>query len=141
MKIGIAGAGEIGAYHIAFAKEIKGVEVISICDVNRKRADKLATRFGINASYDNLAEMLKNSKIDVVHILTPPKTHSELAIEAMNAGCHVLVEKPMAISVEEGEMMVEAAMKNSVQLSICHMYLFDPIIQRLLEMDLAGTFM
>jgi predicted dehydrogenase/nucleoside-diphosphate-sugar epimerase len=140
MKVGIVGAGEIAAYHVDFTKEIHDVKIVGICDRNSEKAEKLATRSGIKKSYDNIEKMLKYSKADVVHILTPPKTHAALAIQAMNAGCHVLVEKPMAINVAEAEEMVEVAKKNNVQLSICHMYLFDPIIEKLIKMDVMGNF-
>jgi predicted dehydrogenase len=70
--------------------------------------------------------MLNEQKPDVVHILTPPTTHAPLAIRAMESGCHVLVEKPMALTLEEADAMIVSAKKNAVKFCVDHNFLFDP---------------
>lgn len=138
MKVGIVGAGEIAQYHIPYSQEVERVEVVAVCDVDESRAKVLAERFGISNVYTDLTMMLGQSKIDVVHILTPPKTHAKLAIESMNAGCHVLVEKPMAMDEAEAIEMIDAAKKNNVKLSICHVYQFDPMFLKIMDFIESG---
>ena len=76
----------------------------------------------------NFEAMLRSRCVDVVHILTPPKTHAELAIRAMEAGCHVFVEKPMALTVEETDAMNAAAGRNRVKLCVGHSRVCAPLM-------------
>ena len=76
----------------------------------------------------NFEAMLRSRCVDVVHILTPPKTHAELAIRAIEAGCHVFVEKPMALTVEETDAMNAAAGRNGVKLCVGHSRLCAPLM-------------
>ena len=138
MKVGIVGAGEIAQYHIAYTKEVGNVELVAICDVDESRAKQLAERFSVPHVYANLTAMLKQTKIDVVHILTPPKTHAKLAIEAMKHGCHTLIEKPMAMNEAEATEMLQVAAQNNVKLSVCHVYQFDPMFLKIMDLIKSG---
>jgi nucleoside-diphosphate-sugar epimerase/predicted dehydrogenase len=75
-----------------------------------------------------MATLLAQEHPDVVHVLTPPTTHTELAIQAMNAGSHVLVEKPMTVSLAEADQMIATARERGVKLCVDHNYLFKPAI-------------
>jgi len=138
MKVGIIGAGEIAQYHIPYIQELDQVEVRAVCDSNEARASHLAKRFNVAHSYASATAMLDCESLDVVHILTPPKTHAHLARAAMERGCHVLVEKPMAMNESEAEAMQRVAAQNHTHLSICHVYLFDPMFQRLMAFVESG---
>jgi nucleoside-diphosphate-sugar epimerase/predicted dehydrogenase len=141
IKVGIIGAGEIARYHIQMLQEIRGVHICAICDVNLTRACEIAGTYGIESSYKSSIEMITESKPDVVHVLTPPKFHAQLSIEAMASGSHVLVEKPMALSFKDATKMVSTAKKTGKHLAICEMYLFDPVVlqaRRLLEQGIIG---
>ncbi|MFZ5516575.1 MAG: NAD-dependent epimerase/dehydratase family protein [Candidatus Zhuqueibacterota bacterium] len=138
MKVGIIGAGEIAQYHIPYIQELEQVEVCAVCDSNAERASQLAKRFRVARSYASATAMLDCESPDVVHILTPPKTHAHLAGEAMMRGCHVLVEKPMAMNEAEAVDMLRAAEQNRVRLSVCHVYLYDPMFLRLMAYIESG---
>jgi nucleoside-diphosphate-sugar epimerase/predicted dehydrogenase len=141
MKIGLVGCGQIAYVHVPFILKAKGHRLVGVCDADRGRAEALAQRFQIGRVFDNFEQLLAQ-KPDIVHVLTPPRTHAALAMQAMAAGCHVLVEKPMALSLEEADAMITAARTHRVKLCINHNQLFDPVIlqaQQLLAKGFVGT--
>jgi predicted dehydrogenase len=126
VRVGIVGCGDVSRAHIRALHRITGVEVVAVCDTDQARARRIAGDSEIPLSFGNLSELLSEARPEVVHVLTPPRTHKDLALEAMEAGCHVLVEKPMAIDVGEADAMLAAARRRRVTLSVCHNFLFDP---------------
>ncbi|MCL2311025.1 MAG: Gfo/Idh/MocA family oxidoreductase [Firmicutes bacterium] len=110
MKVGIIGVGNIALYgHLPGYKKLeKIVNVVSMCDNNkdfdRKQIENYNTRF-----YENYTEMLKKEKLDVVSVCVPNKYHCKVTVDALKAGCHVLCEKPPAMSLKEVEMMANTA--------------------------------
>ena len=127
MKVGIVGAGQIATVHIPYVRSHPGAEVVALTDTDEGRARSMAARFGISNSCRTLAELLEH-RPDVVHIVTPPQTHASLAIQAMEAGAHVFVEKPMAVNLEEAEAMEAVARRRGVKLCVDHNHLFDPAL-------------
>jgi predicted dehydrogenase len=145
LKAAIIGSGLIaGLKHIpAFQKHCDKVELLAICDLNAEAAQKIARERGIPRAYGNIAEMLEKEKPDIVDICTPPKTHAKLAIQVMQAGSHVLIEKPMAQSVEECDAIIAAARDNKVKVCVAHSDLFYyPFIEarKLVREGAIGTF-
>jgi predicted dehydrogenase len=126
IKAAVVGAGLIaGKKHIpAFMRHKDKVELTALCDLNQEGAKQLATQFGVPRVYSDIAEMIEKEKPDLVDICTPPKTHVRLAVEAMNRGCNVLIEKPMALSVAECDEIVEASKRNGVKVCVGHSDLF-----------------
>jgi predicted dehydrogenase len=126
VKAAIIGAGLIaGKKHIpAFMKLKSKVDLAAICDLNQEGAQKLASRFGVPRVYADMGEMIEKEKPDLVDICTPPQTHVKLAVEAMKRGCHVLIEKPMALTVEECDRIVEASREYGVKVCVGHSDLF-----------------
>jgi predicted dehydrogenase len=126
IKAAVVGTGLIaGKKHIpAFLKHKGKVELVAVCDLNKEAAQKVADRFGIPRAYDDLAALIEKEKPDVVDICTPPQTHVRLAVEAMSRGCHVLIEKPMALTVEECDQIVEASKRHGVKVCVGHSDLF-----------------
>jgi predicted dehydrogenase len=121
LRIGVVGAGRIAKEsHLPVLKGIRKVSVVAICDTMISAARDAASQFGIKGVYDDLEEMLKKENLDVVDICTPPQTHASLSIKAMEAGLHVLVEKPMATSVQQADEMINASKKNAVKLCVVH---------------------
>ena len=129
MRIGVVGCGFVARYHIPYILRQKNVDRVSVTDINVQKAEAIARRYGIDA-YPNFETLLKSQCPDVVHILTPPRTHAELSIRAMEAGCHVLVEKPMALTVEEADAMIAAARRSGVKLCIDHSRLWAPLVMK-----------
>lgn len=122
----IVGAGLIaGKKHIpAYARQNGKVEVVALCDLNLRAAQRVASDFGIGRAYDNFSEMLSKEKPDLVDICTPPGTHARLAVEAMRHGSHVLIEKPMALTVADCDEIVNASRQYKVKVCVAHSDLF-----------------
>ncbi len=139
MRVGIIGCGVVSEGHIHHIRRITGVEIVGVCDTDKERAQEISHRFGIRHIYRDAVDMLKERHPDVVHILTPPDTHKELSIQAMEAGCHVLVEKPMALNVKEADEMIAASRHHRVTLGICHNHLFDPAVLEAKELVARGA--
>jgi len=126
LKAAIIGSGLIANLkHIpAFKKHGDKVQLAAVCDLNLEAAQKVATAHGISAAYGNIAEMLAKEKPDLVDICTPPKTHAPIAIQAAQSRCHVLIEKPMAMSVEDCDAIIAASRANKVKVCVAHSDLF-----------------
>ena len=139
MKAGIVGCGHISGKHLAALRKLPGVEVAGVCDRDPALARRAALEAGGSQAYGDPGQLLTEAKPNVVHILTPPQSHRELAIAAMQAGCHVLVEKPMALTAEHAEQMAEVARREGVSLCVCHNFLFEPCVLRARELVASGA--
>ncbi len=110
LKVALIGAGQIARVsHIPNYKEMKEVTVAGICDTRLDSAKALAEQFAIPAWYDDHRRMLEEVKPDIVSVCVPNKFHCELTVDALRAGCHVLCEKPPALSGQEAELMERTA--------------------------------
>jgi len=121
LKIGIIGCGGIAnGKHMPALSKLNNVEMVAFCDIILEKAEKAAKEFGTeNAKcYSDYKELLKDSSIDVVHVCTPNKSHSFITIDALEAGKHVMCEKPMAKTYVEAKAMVEAAKRTGKKLTI-----------------------
>jgi predicted dehydrogenase len=132
-KIGIAivGAGNVAnSMHLPSWTKIPEAKVVAVCDVNKENAEKTAKKWKIPKVYTDFDELLEKERgaIAVMDICTPPSTHAPLSIKAMEASFHVLLEKPMAMSLEESEKILREYQrrKDEVRLCIIHNYLFSP---------------
>jgi len=120
IKVAVIGCGSIAKYrHIPEYAANPNVELVAFCDPVLERAEKFAAEHGGKA-YADYQTLLKEEKVDAVSVCTPNALHAEVSIAAANAGAHVLVEKPMASTEEEGLAMIEAAKKNNVYLMVGH---------------------
>ncbi len=116
VRIGMVGAGNIACNaHLPAYKKVTNAKVMAIADLDIERAKKAAESFGIPHYYGSVAEMLANEDIDAVDICTWNSAHSVVAIEAANAGKHVLCEKPLTVSVEEARKIEKAVKDNGVK--------------------------
>ena len=135
-RAGLIGAGHISPYHAAAVRRIAGVELAGVYDPDAKRAQALAQRFGTKAVGSIAA--LAAEGADVMHVLTPPDTHAELAIGALQLGAHVLVEKPLATSVEDCERIGAAARESGLRACVDHSLLYDRRIRAALQAVRSG---
>ena len=94
MKAALIGAGQIARQHLACLKTLPGVELAAICDLSPATAEAAAERYGIRAWFTDHRAMLEKARPDVVHVTTPPTSHFGLAMDSLDAGAHVIVEKP-----------------------------------------------
>jgi len=120
IRIGVIGTGSIAREHLKAYKKNPHVEVYALCDLNAELLAKRAEEFGVPAerTFTNCEEMLKLTEIDAVSVCTWNAAHAPCSIAALNAGKHVLCEKPMAMNAEEAKAMKEAAEKNGKLLMI-----------------------
>jgi predicted dehydrogenase len=122
LKVGIIGCGGIANQkHIpSLAKLSHLAEMVAFCDVVEERAIMAADQFGTNEAkvYIDYKELLQDESIDVVHVLTPNLQHSFITVDALEAGKHVMCEKPMAINSKEAQEMIDAAKRTGKKLTI-----------------------
>lgn len=118
LKIGIIGCGGISRMHISSYLKNPDVELYALCDINEERLKKAADEYGITRTFTNKEDMLALPEIDAVSVCTWNSEHMPCTIAALNAGKHVLCEKPMSINSECAEKMKEAADKNGKILMI-----------------------
>lgn len=119
LKIAIVGVGGISNSHIAAYQKNPNTEVYAFCDINEKRLQYMGERYGITNLYTDEKEMLASlPEIDAVSVCTWNSAHASCSIMALNAGKHVLCEKPMAMNVEEAIAMRDAAVRNGKLLMI-----------------------
>lgn len=128
----------ISDIHIRGVQRLGNAEVVGIVDTDLRRAREKAERYGIPAVFATQGELLRAASPDVCHLLTPPATHAELCVEALEAGAHVYVEKPMAASVADCEKMIAAAERTGRQLCVGHCLVYDPLVQRALRLIESG---
>jgi len=130
LRIGVVGGGYIVTHrHLPVFQKIEAAEVSAICDKQKSVAENVAKQFGINSHFGSLSEMLKE-ELDVVDICTPIQTHAPLAIEAMESGCHVLVEKPLAMNVKDVDRMYGVSEKKNVKLCVVHQNIFNSAVKK-----------
>jgi 2-alkyl-3-oxoalkanoate reductase len=130
IKVAIIGAGNNADYHLRFAKAYDRAEIVGIVDADLSRATQIAAAYGIPHVFDSVAKLLKSTAPDVVHVVTPPRTHASLVREVLEAGRHVLVEKPLALNGTEARELFALAEHKRVHLCPVHNHLFDPCMQR-----------
>lgn len=92
LRVGIVGCGHVSLKHIRALRRIRGAKIVGTCDTDPVRGGAAAVKASTGRVYSDLDRMLSEASLDVVHVVTPPPTHRELSIQAMKAGCHVLVE-------------------------------------------------
>ncbi|MDR3314277.1 MAG: Gfo/Idh/MocA family oxidoreductase [Oscillospiraceae bacterium] len=121
LKIGIIGCGGIAnGKHMPNLDKIDEVEMVAFCDLVEERAVKAEARFGAKDAkvYTDYKELLKDESIDVIHVCTPNRSHSFITVDALEAGKHVMCEKPMAINYAEAKKMLEASERTGKKLTI-----------------------
>ncbi len=141
IKFGLLGCGRIAKRHsdLLGGGHIAGAELVAVCDNVRERADTLAARFGVPAFY-NIDEFLGQKDLDAVSVLTPSGMHPAHAIAAAKAGKHVIVEKPMALRLEDADTMIRACDAAGVKLFVVKQNRFNvPVVKAREALD-AGRF-
>ena len=117
MNVGIIGAGFIGEVHGDAISKIPGLKVAAVCRTNRNELEKMAAKFQAKA-YDNYRNLLADKGIDIAVIATPHHLHTEIAVEAAGMGKHVMMEKPMALTIGECDRIINAAAEARIKLSV-----------------------
>jgi len=137
----LVGCGVIAREHLSFLRRMKNARVLAVCDLNEEAARELAAEFKVPHSYGDLEAMLDAEKPDVLHGLTPPPSHAAYAPVGAARGCHLLIEKPMAMNAVEARTIAEQAASHGVQVCVDHNHLYDPVMvraRRLIESGAVG---
>jgi predicted dehydrogenase len=135
----IVGLGGISFEHLAKLGRLPAVEVAGVCDLSETLVHAVADRFGVAGRYTSYERMLEELEPDAVHVLTPPQTHQQLVLGALDRGAHVLVEKPAAANYEEWVEMRERATEAGVLLVENLNYRTMPVVTGALAARDAGT--
>ena len=138
LRAAMLGAGYISEFHVKAAARNPAVQVAAICDLNEPAAHKLQQHAPEALIYTDYAHMLSETKPDVVHILTQPDSHFALAKQALEAGCHVLAEKPVTTTAEEAEALGQIAHRVGRRIAVKHNFLFSRPFNALHELLARG---
>jgi predicted dehydrogenase/nucleoside-diphosphate-sugar epimerase len=137
-RAGMVGAGNICEFHVAAVKKLApDVELVGICDLDAERARANAEKWGTTAYAD--LDALVAAGANVIHVLTPPAAHAAVARAALEKGCHVLIEKPIAEDVAAARAIGELARQRGLVATVNHSLLYDPQVLRALEQVRAGA--
>lgn len=139
-RVGLVGCGAVADMHVdhGYSHLTDLVRLAAVCDMRTDRADDLAGRCQAR-SYTDLAALLADPEIDGIDLCVPHHLHAPLALQALDAGKHVLVEKPMATSVEDAERMVALAATRTLTLCVSEQYPFSAPFRRARDEIKAGT--
>jgi predicted dehydrogenase len=146
LRVAVIGVGHLGKHHARILSSLPGVELAAVVDTNRARAEEIAAANGTRAVFD-AHELL--GQVDAVTIAVPTELHRDIALPFLKAGVPVLVEKPMARTVEEADQMIEAAADAGLVLAVGHTERFNPALAaarplitdpRFIEVHRLGTF-
>lgn len=121
VRVGIIGCGGIAnGKHLPALKAVQEVEMVAFCDIIESRAQEAAKKYGTPDAkvYADYRKLLEDKSIDVVHVCTPNRSHSFITVDALEAGKHVMCEKPMAINAAEAKKMLDAAKRTGKKLTI-----------------------
>ncbi|MBH0230630.1 Gfo/Idh/MocA family protein [Halobacillus yeomjeoni] len=138
MKVAVIGCGSIAQHrHLPEYEANEDVVLTAVCDINEDRVDEISKQYGAKA-YTDYQLLLEKEDVDAVSVCLPNYLHAPVTNAALNAGCHVLCEKPMATSKEEAESMIAAAEKNGKKLMIAHNQRFVPSHQKAKKLIASG---
>jgi len=140
VRAALVGAGQIARQHLSCLKTLPGVELAAICDLSPAAAEAAAERYGVKAWFTDYRAMLEKVKPDVVHVTTPPTSHFGLGMDSLDAGAHVIVEKPATPTFEELERLVRHGEEVSRHLVEDYNYVFNHATQQILRRIESGEF-
>ena len=134
IRAAIVGTGFIADYHALGIRKTEGVELVSVCDPNIQSAHAFAAKWHVPAVFNSIESMVKQERLDSVHVLAPPDLHHPLAKTSLQAGAHVFIEKPMCVSVDEANDLCKLARQNGLYLGVSHNMLYSDPYRRLREL-------
>jgi len=138
LRAGLLGAGHISEFHARALGRLRDVEIVGVADLEPDRASELADRHRVTGVYSSIEELL-DAGLDVIHVLTPPSAHAENVIQALEHGCHVMVEKPLATSVDDCDRIAGAARAAGKLVCVDHSLLRDPFVVKAMTLVQSGA--
>ena len=139
-RVAVIGLGGIAQTHMTALRTMDDVEVVAGCDILPERNNNFRDRWGVHALFTDWKQMLAEVKPDGVDVCTPNGVHSQPTIDALNAGAHVICEKPMALDPSQCQAMIDAAKKNNKKLTVGFQYRYHPNTQFVKRAAETGEF-
>lgn len=140
IRVGIVGCGRVAEHHLRFLSQLAGIQVVGLSDPDSTRTQTLAQRYRVPKTFTSLEQMLASTELNALHVLSPPVLHYAQAAAAIDAGLHVLVEKPAALSSNEVTDLYERAARKNVKLCPDFIQLFHPAVEKITESIASGRF-
>lgn len=137
LRVGVVGTGYWGPNLVRNFQACPDTDLLWVCDLDRQRAARTVGRSGVRVS-DTMEDLLKDPEVEAVAIVTPVATHADVALRCLDAGKHVLLEKPLALSVAEGAKLVDRAAELDLVLMCDHTYCYTPAVRRIRDLLHSG---
>jgi predicted dehydrogenase len=131
LKIALVGCGKIADSHASQIRRIAGCEIVGVCDREELMAKQLYDRFPVKRYFSDLAELLNEARPDVVHITTPPQHQLAIGSQCLEAGCHILVEKPFTLNRTQAEKLITLANQTGRKVTVGHDAQFSDVARRM----------
>lgn len=135
LKYALIGCGRISPNHIAAALE-NNLEIVALCDIEESKMDETIVKFNLTEGvrkYTNYKEMLKKEKPELIAICTESGKHGKIALACIDAGSNLIIEKPIALSLQEGDKIIKKAKEKNIKVSACHQNRFNKSVQKIRE--------
>ncbi len=141
LKYAIIGCGRISLNHIKAAISNK-LEIVALCDIDESVIDEKIEKFELLGvkKYTDYKRMLEDEQLELIAIATDSGSHAAIAIDCIDSGCNIIIEKPIALSIEDADKIIKAANDKNVKVSACHQNRFNKAIQKIREAVEAGRF-
>jgi predicted dehydrogenase len=140
LRFAVIGAGVIGAVHAHALTGLDGVELVAIADLDEAKAAALADKFGVPDATADVDALLRRDDLDAVTVCTPSGLHAEIAVAALTAGKHVVVEKPIDITLAAADRIIAAEVASGKKVAVISQHRFDKSTERVLAAVNAGNF-
>jgi predicted dehydrogenase len=137
IKLGVIGVGHLGKFHARLAAEVDSVHLAGVYDIDQEQAVRVSSECGC-APFDALDDLL--SRVDAVSIVVPTSEHFSVAMKALDHGCHIFIEKPIASTVEEARQIIEKARQKGKKVQVGHIERFNPAMLAAKKHALAPKF-
>ena len=138
IRVAIVGCGRISGLHQLGYRSNPDASIVAVCDTNKTLARKKASEWGVTRVYSDYSQVLEDKEVDVVELLTPHHLHCPMTLQAAQAGKHISVQKPMALSAGEADQMIAAADRAGVTLRIYETFVYYAPAMRARQMIAAG---
>ncbi|BCY16409.1 oxidoreductase [Leptolinea sp. HRD-7] len=137
LKTAVIGVGSMGKNHARVYSELAEANLVAVSDANAATAEAIGKTFGA-AAYSDYRELLEKEKPEAVSVAVPTAMHEQVVTDVLNSGANVLVEKPIAATIEEGQRLIALAKQKNLKLQVGHIVRFNPAIQELKKRLNAG---
>ncbi|MBP7355598.1 MAG: Gfo/Idh/MocA family oxidoreductase [Longilinea sp.] len=136
-RVAVIGVGSMGRNHARIYNELPEADLVAVADENSSTAQTIGRQFGVSA-YTDFRKLLDNERPEALSIAAPTTLHYDIALAALESGAHILIEKPIAATLEQGSALIEAAHRYQRLLTVGHVVRFNPAIQALKQKLTAG---